>query len=143
MMFFGRPKQYPMEGPAVAPGQMPGQMPGMPGPMPGMTGMPGMPGMPGPMAGPVLPPGGLLNMDIGPNPGLVNMDIGGPIPCGEMEYHEVLEPRVHVVACGDSVWKIAQQYNVSMQTIIQANDLRYPDALHPGQRLVIPEGMHY
>jgi nucleoid-associated protein YgaU len=141
MMFFGRPKQYPMEGPAVAPGQMPGQMPGMPGPMPGMPGP--MPGMPGPMAGPVLPPGGLLNMDIGPNPGLVNMDIGGPIPCGEMEYHEVVEPRVHVVACGDSVWKIAQQYRVSMQTIIQANDLRYPDALHPGQRLVIPDGMLY
>jgi len=114
---------------------------GAPGPAP--YGAPGVPLAP-------LPPSGLVNLDIDANPGLVNMDIGGPyLPgVGGAEYGEagmeMHHPcRIHVVLRGDTVYRIARKYNVSMQEIIQANNLRYPDVIYPGQRLVIPDGLHY
>lgn len=49
-------------------------------------------------------------------------------------------PRVHVVQPGDNLTRIAQQYGVSVDAIIQANRLDNAHRIHPGQRLVIPEG---
>lgn len=46
--------------------------------------------------------------------------------------------QIHVVKKGDSVWKIANQYGVSMNQIISANQLENPNALVVGQALVIP-----
>ncbi len=120
-MFFGRPT-FPM---------------GAPGPA-----------MPGAPAAAVLPPSGLVNMDMDAGPGLVNMDMGGPYMPG-MEHMEAgaqmhcPPPRIHVVVRGDTVWKISRKYNVSMQATIHANNLHYPDLLYPGQRLVIPDGLSY
>lgn len=49
-------------------------------------------------------------------------------------------PRVHVVQPGDNLTRIAQQYGVSVDAIIQANRLDNAHRIHPGQRLVIPDG---
>ncbi len=134
-MFFGRPRMA-MDAP----------MPAM-GPAPGMPGTPGMPGAPGmythpgvaPYPAPVVGPSGVLNMDIG------GPELMAPVGPYAEEHGMVhaMAPRVHVVVKGDTVWKLARQYNISTQAIIQANNLRYPDVLYPGERLIIPDGLHY
>lgn len=51
---------------------------------------------------------------------------------------------IHVVQPGDSIYSIANQYNVSPQKIIIDNELENPNVLVPGQTLVIliPETVH-
>ena len=44
---------------------------------------------------------------------------------------------IHVVSSGDSIYSIAQRYNVTPESIIQANELRDPSRLAVGQALVI------
>lgn len=45
---------------------------------------------------------------------------------------------IHVVQAGDSLLAIAGRYGVSMQAIMDANNLTNPDFVFSGQRLVIP-----
>lgn len=47
---------------------------------------------------------------------------------------------IHVVRPGDSIYSIAQRYNVSSQKIIADNELENPNRLVIGQTLVILEG---
>ncbi|MFB5661832.1 glycosyl hydrolase family 18 protein [Alteribacillus sp. HJP-4] len=52
--------------------------------------------------------------------------------------------QIHVVTPGDSLWEIAQSYNVDYQAIVEANQLPDPEQLVTGQALVIPiEGRFY
>ncbi|MDN4608481.1 glycosyl hydrolase family 18 protein [Sporosarcina highlanderae] len=46
--------------------------------------------------------------------------------------------QIHVVKQGNSVWGISHQYGVTMDQIIEANQLENPNALVVGQALVIP-----
>ncbi len=46
--------------------------------------------------------------------------------------------QIHVVRQGDSLWAIANQYDVTMNQIASANQLENPNALVIGQALVIP-----
>ncbi|HZK25226.1 MAG TPA: LysM peptidoglycan-binding domain-containing protein [Oscillospiraceae bacterium] len=48
------------------------------------------------------------------------------------------EQRIYIVRSGDSVWKIAQKFGVSMEVIIAANNLQNPNLIYPGQKLIIP-----
>jgi murein DD-endopeptidase MepM/ murein hydrolase activator NlpD len=45
---------------------------------------------------------------------------------------------VHIVQSGESLYTIARHYNVTAQSIIQANGFSSPDRLFVGQRLMIP-----
>jgi LysM repeat protein len=47
---------------------------------------------------------------------------------------------VHVVARGESLYTIAQKYRVTVQSIVDANQLSNPNRIDIGQRLVIPTG---
>ncbi|MCR3921492.1 MAG: LysM peptidoglycan-binding domain-containing protein [Firmicutes bacterium] len=47
-------------------------------------------------------------------------------------------PRIYIVRSGDSVWKIAQMFGVTMESIIAANNLQNPNLIYPGQKLIIP-----
>ncbi len=134
-MLFGKPR-LPMEPPAAPPA------PGVPA----ATVAPAVPGLPPVPPAHALGPAGLVNLDIGPDPGIVNLDMGPyfmemppvpPVPA------PAPVPRVHVVVKGDTIYKLSRQYNISMQAIIQANNLRYPDVIYPGQRLIIPDGLRY
>lgn len=44
----------------------------------------------------------------------------------------------HKVLVGESLWKIGQRYGVSIQELAQANNLRNPALIFPGQMLQIP-----
>ncbi|MFO7317144.1 MAG: glycoside hydrolase family 18 protein [Bacilli bacterium] len=46
--------------------------------------------------------------------------------------------QIHVVRPGETIWGIAQSYNVNAQTIIQTNQIEAPDELVVGQAIVIP-----
>lgn len=46
--------------------------------------------------------------------------------------------KIHVVKAGDTLWRISQSYGVTMQQIIQANEIADPNRLVIGQALVIP-----
>lgn len=47
-------------------------------------------------------------------------------------------PRVHVVAAGDSLWRIAQQYGVPVQALIDRNAITNPSLIRPGQEICVP-----
>ncbi|QPC84654.1 LysM peptidoglycan-binding domain-containing protein [Phototrophicus methaneseepsis] len=47
---------------------------------------------------------------------------------------------IHVVASGETLFVIAQNYGITMDDIIAANDLPNPDNLSIGQELIIPQG---
>jgi LysM repeat protein len=49
-------------------------------------------------------------------------------------------PMVHVVGWGDTLFSIANRYGTSVNAMMQANDLRNPDFIWVGERLVIPGG---
>jgi hypothetical protein len=46
--------------------------------------------------------------------------------------------RVYIVRSGDSIWKIARMFGVTMESIIAANNLQNPNLIFPGQNLIIP-----
>jgi len=49
-----------------------------------------------------------------------------------------MDMRIHVVQKGETLWAISRQYGISINTIIQANQLPDPNVLVVGQALVIP-----
>jgi len=60
------------------------------------------------------------------------------INCNNNDAREGIFLQIHVVQQGDSVFQIANQYNISSTAIIDANELDAPDQLVVGQALVIP-----
>ncbi|MDN5331023.1 MAG: hypothetical protein PWP45_248 [Tepidanaerobacteraceae bacterium] len=49
---------------------------------------------------------------------------------------------IYIVQKGDTLWKIAKRYNVTLEAIIKANNITNPDLIYPGQRLLIPRQMY-
>ena len=50
-----------------------------------------------------------------------------------------LDHHVHIVVPGDTLWKIASRYNVSLDTLLAVNHLTNPDILEVGQSIYIPD----
>lgn len=44
---------------------------------------------------------------------------------------------VYIVQSGDSAWSIAKKYNTSLDELLQVNDLDAPEAIAPGQKLLV------
>jgi len=47
---------------------------------------------------------------------------------------------IHVVQAGESLWSISQQYGITVEDLIMANDLIDPSRLRVGDELRIPPG---
>ncbi len=45
---------------------------------------------------------------------------------------------VYVVQLDDTLSDIARRYDTTVQALVQANSIKNPDLIHPGQRLIIP-----
>lgn len=50
------------------------------------------------------------------------------------------EPVIHIVRRGETLYRIANNYGVSVQAIATANGIPDPGRIHIGQHLVIPDG---
>jgi peptidoglycan-N-acetylglucosamine deacetylase len=50
----------------------------------------------------------------------------------------VASQAIHTVASGETLYGIALRYGVTVNAIVQANDLANPDRLNLGQQLIIP-----
>ncbi len=61
-----------------------------------------------------------------------------PIPTDTPEGPPLPTPIVHIVQPGESLTLIAQKYGVTVDAMVQANQLKNPDAIYAGQKLVIP-----
>jgi sortase A len=48
------------------------------------------------------------------------------------------EQAVYVVQSGDSLWKIAESYGITVDALVEANGISRDDVIRPGQELVIP-----
>ena len=48
-------------------------------------------------------------------------------------------PRTHVVARGDSIWRLAERYDVRRADLLERNGLSADDVLHPGMVLEIDD----
>ncbi|HHU30892.1 MAG TPA: LysM peptidoglycan-binding domain-containing protein [Firmicutes bacterium] len=46
---------------------------------------------------------------------------------------------IYIVRSGDTIWKISRMFGVPMEAIIAANNLKNPDLIFPGQKLIIPK----
>ncbi|KXG77840.1 Spore coat assembly protein ExsA [Fervidicola ferrireducens] len=58
------------------------------------------------------------------------------------EYKDKPYMTIYIVQKGDTLWKIAKRYNVTLDAIIKANNITNPDLIYPGQRLIIPRQMY-
>ncbi|MCF0254611.1 MAG: LysM peptidoglycan-binding domain-containing protein, partial [Duodenibacillus sp.] len=56
------------------------------------------------------------------------------------EYEPADSGRTHVVASGETVWRIGQSYGVNPREILSLNGIQDPSKLYAGQRLRLPEG---
>ena len=57
-----------------------------------------------------------------------------PQPTGSVLRHDVF----HVVAPGETLWRIRKMYDVPMPDILRANSLKNKEELKKGQRLLVP-----
>jgi LysM repeat protein len=46
--------------------------------------------------------------------------------------------KVYIVQPGDTLYSIAERFNVPLDAIIRLNNIPRPDLIYPGQRLIIP-----
>ncbi len=58
-----------------------------------------------------------------------------PQPGGLVPRHDVF----HVVAPGETLWRISKMYDVTIQDLMRANSLKNKEELKKGQRLLVPE----
>ncbi len=58
---------------------------------------------------------------------------------GAVQAAPLAQSAVHVVTAGDTLLAIAQQYGVSLQSLMAANSVSNPSLIYVGQRLVIPD----
>jgi spore coat assembly protein SafA len=45
---------------------------------------------------------------------------------------------IYIVQPGDTLYSIANRYNVSLQRLIAVNRLENPEIIYPGMRIIIP-----
>jgi LysM repeat protein len=59
----------------------------------------------------------------------------GVLDVDDVQRTEITE---HVVEDGDTLWVIANKFNISLETLMWANDLTHTVLIRPGQKLIIP-----
>ena len=89
---------------------------------------------------PVLSPtqGPALSLTNGPTPSPTPTASPTATPLSQTPTPTPAEPTVYVVQGGDSLWKIAESYGITVDDLAEANGISKDDVIRPGQELVIP-----
>jgi len=66
------------------------------------------------------------------------------VPSGPQIYTQPTGPFLrqdvfHVVAPGETLWRISKMYNVKIEELVRVNGLKKPEELEIGQRLIVPQ----
>ena len=61
-------------------------------------------------------------------------------PANPADFPTAVPARTHTVQAGENLTTIAQQYGVTVQAIVAANEITNPDRVTVGTTLIIPEG---
>jgi len=56
-----------------------------------------------------------------------------------MPAHFLRQDIFHVVGPGETIWRLSKMYDVEMSGIMQANNLKRPQDLEMGQRILVPQ----
>lgn len=72
------------------------------------------------------------------SPAIINFRVLGAIGRGGVLRHDDVGVEEHIVQEGDTISNLAEQFNISTNTILWANDLNSGAVLQPGQKLIIP-----
>ncbi len=75
-----------------------------------------------------------------PPPSPTALAVASPVPPTATATPVAGQPTVYVVQPGDTLSTIAEQFDVTVEALMQVNDLANPDTLFVGQELVIPRG---
>ena len=67
-------------------------------------------------------------------PSVVDVPVAGPVPA---PVPAPAGPRIIVVGRGDTLYSLARKNHLDVKQLIQANRLKRPYLLHPGQKLVV------
>jgi lysozyme len=66
---------------------------------------------------------------------------GDPVPLAETAGSDPTPGTgMHIVAAGDTLSEIAQQYGTDVDTLVQLNNVKNRNLIHPGQVLRLPDG---
>ncbi len=52
-------------------------------------------------------------------------------------YHDNQTGTKYIVKKGDTLWKIAQRFNIPLQRLIEINNIKNPKMIYPGQEIII------
>jgi murein DD-endopeptidase MepM/ murein hydrolase activator NlpD len=72
------------------------------------------------------------------NPNLIHPGQRLVIPSASPTPEPTTQEQVHVVQRGETLYRIAQFYGTTVQTLVAANNLANPNLIHLGQKLIIP-----
>jgi murein DD-endopeptidase MepM/ murein hydrolase activator NlpD len=61
-----------------------------------------------------------------------------PVEAAPSPAEPAASPLIHVIQRGETLFRIAQQYGVSMNDLAQANSITNPEFIYAGQQLIIP-----
>lgn len=64
----------------------------------------------------------------------------GTPPAAEPKSVSGSEGRYHVVRAGDSLYRIAQEYGISVDDLRRLNDISPKQAIYPGQKILVAKG---
>ncbi len=63
--------------------------------------------------------------------------LDGEAPAGRMA--EPVQTASHTVAAGETLWAIAQRYNLPLERLLEANPgIKNPNLIHVGEAVAIP-----
>jgi sortase A len=79
-----------------------------------------------------------LSLTNGPAPSPTPTENSTATPSGLTPTRTQAEQTVYVVQGGDSLWKIAESYGITVDALVEANGISKDDVIHPGQELIIP-----